>query len=59
MLIIRKKEKTIRICMGYIKFNEIKVTDAEPIPRADKFITVMSSASISSKFDKMKAYYPY
>lgn len=45
--------------MGYIKFNEIKVTDAEPIPRADKFITVMSSASISSKFDKMKAYYPY
>lgn len=56
MVIIKKKDETIRNCIEYRKLNDIMVTDTEPIPSAHKFITLMSSSSIFSKFNMTKGY---
>lgn len=57
MTIIRKKDETVKIYNDYKKLNDITVTDAEPIPSADEFITLMSSLSTFSMLDIKKRYY--
>lgn len=59
MVVIRKKDGTIRICIDYRNLNKITVTDAEPIPGADELIASMSLSCMFSKLDMTKGYYQY
>lgn len=38
MVIIKKKDESMRICIDYRKLNEVTVLDAEPIQNADELI---------------------
>ncbi|BFY99110.1 hypothetical protein BsWGS_02150 [Bradybaena similaris] len=57
MVVIRKKDDTLRICIDYRKLNQVTVTDAEPIPGADELISNMSLSSLFTKLDMTKGYY--
>ncbi|BFZ03151.1 hypothetical protein BsWGS_06190 [Bradybaena similaris] len=57
MVVIKKKDDSLRICIDYRKLNSITVTDAEPIPGVDELITSMSMSNIFSKLDLTKGYY--
>lgn len=46
MVIIKKNDLIIRICIKHRKMNDITVTDAEHIPSADEHITVITSSSM-------------
>ncbi|BFZ12592.1 hypothetical protein BsWGS_15631 [Bradybaena similaris] len=57
MVIIQKKDGSLRICIDYRKLNEVTIIDAEPIPRTDDLIACMQHNSIFSKLDMTKGYY--
>ncbi|BFZ09104.1 hypothetical protein BsWGS_12143 [Bradybaena similaris] len=57
MVVIRKKDESIRICIDYRKLNQITITDAEPIPGADDLLSSVARASWFTKLDMTKGYY--
>jgi hypothetical protein len=51
IVMVRKKDNTIRFCIDYRKLNSITIPDAYPLPRIDEIIDRLYGAKFFSKMD--------
>ena len=57
MVLIRKKDGTIRLCVDYRKLNKITRFDSYPMGNMEVMFTRLSNAKIFTKLDMSKGYY--
>lgn len=57
VVMVKKKDGTIRFCCDYRKLNQITVTDAEPIPDQEEIFAKISRAKYFTKIDLTKGYW--
>ena len=56
LVMVRKRDGEVRVCIDYRKLNERTVKDAYPLPRIDMCIDCLSSAKVFSTIDLQSAY---
>ena len=54
---VMKKDKTIRLCIGFRRLNRITVFDAEPIPTLGELVSKLIGAQYFTKCDLTKGKY--
>ena len=57
IVLVRKKDGTIRFCVDYRKVNEITRKDAYPLPRIDATLDTLSGSQWFSTMDLMSGYW--
>lgn len=57
VVLVKKKDKTIRFCIDYRRLNAITVKDAFPLPRIDEIFDQLSQAIYFTKFDFKSGYF--
>lgn len=57
MVIVRKKDSTIRICIDYRKLNQHTKFDAYPMPRIDELLDAIGKAEFITKLDLAKGFW--
>ena len=57
IVVVRKSDRSIRLCVDYRKLNTVTVKDAFPIPRVDDAIDHMSEAQYFSTLDLASGYW--
>lgn len=57
VVLVEKKDKSIRFCVDYRKLNRITVFDPEPIPNIDSLMVKIAKGQFFSKFDLTKGYW--
>ena len=57
MVIVKKKDKTVRVCVDFRKLNAKSKMDAYPMPRVDDMIDLVGSARYVSTLDLTKGYW--
>ena len=57
IVLVRKKDGTIRFCVDYRKLNDVTVKDAFPIPRVDETIETFRGANYFSTMDLQSGYW--
>ncbi|CAC5408151.1 Transposon Ty3-G Gag-Pol polyprotein,Transposon Ty3-I Gag-Pol polyprotein,Retrovirus-related Pol polyprotein from transposon 297,Retrovirus-related Pol polyprotein from transposon 17.6 [Mytilus coruscus] len=57
VVLVRKKDQTVRWCCDFRRLNELTVKCAYPVPRIDMYIDCLSSASIFSCIDLQSGYW--
>ena len=57
VLLIPKKDGSIRFCVDYRKLNAITVRDVYPLPRIDDSLTVLNSGKIFTSLDLSSGYW--
>ena len=58
LVVVKKKEAgDIRVCVDMRMVNEVTVTDAMPLPRADECLEAMSGAQVFSSLDARSGYH--
>ena len=57
MVIIKKKDDTIRLCIGYKRLNAETVMDAYPMPRVDDTLDQVGQATYITTLDLAKGYW--
>ena len=57
IVVIRKKDGSIRLCVDYRKLNAVSVVDTYPNPRIDDLIDLMGQARFISTLDLTKVYW--
>ena len=57
IVIVEKKDKTIRFCIDYRRLNAITIKDAFPLPRIDKIFYPLPDAMYYAKFDFKSGYF--
>ena len=57
IVLVEKKDKTIRFCTEYRRPNAITITDAFPLPRIDKIFDQLSDKMYYTKFDFKSGYF--
>jgi hypothetical protein len=57
IVMIPKKDSTIRVCIDYRKLNRVTVFDPEPMPNPEDLFAELSKSKVFSKFDLTKGYY--
>ena len=57
VVMIPKKDKTVRFCVDYRKVNKITVFDPEPMPNPEDLFVQLSSSKYFSKIDLTKGYW--
>ena len=57
IVVVRKKDGSIRLCVDYRKLNAVSVVDAYPMPRIDDLIDLMGQARFISILDLTKGYW--
>lgn len=57
IVIVKKKDGTIRFCIDFRAINKVTVFDAETIPNADDIFVQLSGGRYVSKFDLSKGYW--
>ncbi|CAC5374721.1 unnamed protein product [Mytilus coruscus] len=57
VVLVRKKDQTVRWCCDFRRINELTVKCAYPVPRIDMCIDCLSSASIFSCIDLQSGYW--
>ncbi|XP_033739131.1 uncharacterized protein LOC117326489 [Pecten maximus] len=57
IVLVRKRDGTIRICVDYRKLNSITVFDAYPTPRIDNILEQLGNARYLSTLDLTKGYW--
>ena len=57
VVLVRKKDGTVRWCIDYRKLNSVTVKDAYPLPRIDMCIDCLSEAKIFSTCDLQSGYW--
>ena len=57
LVLVRKKDNTMRLCVDYRMLNEISQKDANPLPRIDACLDAMNGARWFSNFDLRSGYH--
>lgn len=57
LVLVKKKDGTIRLCVDYRKLNSITHKDAYPLPRIEESLTAMKSAAYFSTLDLTSGYW--
>ena len=56
IVVVRKKDSSIRLCVDYRRLNAISRVDAYPMPRIDDLIDLIGQARYNSTLDLTKGY---
>ncbi|CAF1682609.1 unnamed protein product [Rotaria magnacalcarata] len=57
IVLVKKKDKTMRFCIDYRRLNAITIKDAYPLPRIDEIFDQLSDALYYTKFDFKSGYF--
>ncbi|CAF4267456.1 unnamed protein product [Rotaria sp. Silwood2] len=57
IVLVKKKDKTMRFCIDYRRLNAITMKDAFPLPRIDEIFDQLSDAMYYTKFDFRSGYF--
>ncbi|CAF4743200.1 unnamed protein product, partial [Rotaria sp. Silwood2] len=57
IVLVKKKDKTMRFCIDYRRLNAITIKDAFPLPRIDEIFDQLSDAVYYTKFDFKSGYF--
>ncbi|GBG58941.1 hypothetical protein CBR_g24292 [Chara braunii] len=57
VLFVRKKNKDLRLCIDYRKFNAQTIRNADPLPRIDDLLERLGGAQFFSKLDLKSGYH--
>ncbi|CAF4597229.1 unnamed protein product, partial [Rotaria sp. Silwood2] len=57
IVLVKKKDKTMRFCIDYRRLNEITIKDAFPLPRIDEIFDQLTDAIYYTKFDFKSGYF--
>ncbi|CAF3051325.1 unnamed protein product [Rotaria sp. Silwood2] len=57
IVLVKKKDKTIRFCIDYRRLNAITIKDAFPLPRIDEIFDQLTDAIYYTKFDFKSGYF--
>ena len=57
VVLVRKKDNTLRCCIDYRQLNKVTVKDAYPLPRTDVCLDAMNGSSWFSTFDLRSSYH--
>ncbi|CAF4975208.1 unnamed protein product [Rotaria sp. Silwood1] len=57
VVLVKKKDKTMRFCIDYRRLNAITIKDAFPLPRIDEIFDQLSDAMYYTKFDFKSGYF--
>ena len=55
--LVRKKDKSIRVCVDYRKLNNVTIKDAYPIPRIEDLFSYLKPAKVFTTLDLASGYY--
>ena len=57
VVLVRKKDSSIRFCIDYRDLNKITIFDPRPMPRMDEILNKISKAKYITKLDMAKGYW--
>ena len=57
IVVVKKKDGNIRLCIDFRKLNSISLFDSEPIPNQDDLFTELSDSKFFTKIDLSKGYW--
>jgi hypothetical protein len=57
LVLIRKKDKSLRVCINYRELNKRTIRDAYSLPRIDETMDLLSGSSLFSCMDMKQGYY--
>ncbi|CAF1532708.1 unnamed protein product, partial [Rotaria sordida] len=57
IVLVKKKDKTMRFCIDYRRLNAITIKDAFSLPRIDEIFDQLSDATYYTKFDFKSGYF--
>ena len=57
IVLVKKKDGSLRLCVDYRRLNSVSKTDAYPMPRIDDMIDQLGSASFISTLDLTRGYW--
>lgn len=57
IVVVKKKDGSMRLCIDFRQLNRVVVTDNEPIPRVDMMFAKLGQSQYFSKFDFTKGYW--
>ena len=57
VVMVPKKDNTVRFCVDYRRLNKVTVFDPEPMPNPEDLFTELTKSNYLSKIDISKAYW--
>ena len=57
IVVVRKKDNSIRLCIDYRKLNQVTVKDSYPLPRINDSLDALRGNSWFSTLDLVSGYY--
>ncbi|KAA0032437.1 DNA/RNA polymerases superfamily protein [Cucumis melo var. makuwa] len=57
VLFVKKKDGSIRLCIGYRELNKVTVKNRYPLPRIDDLFDQLQGANVFSKIDLLSGYH--
>ena len=55
-IFIKKKDGTLRLCIGYRQLNKMTIKNIYPLPRIDDLFDQLCGATVFSKIDLLSGY---